>query len=76
MPDLAQQIRTELALAPWFGLPSNAIRAVLGLHCTNPHGECVACLELNPDGDWYRPLAPCPTVRAIATALGIEATDV
>lgn len=65
----------------------NALEAVLALHCSAPlfsvdgrdcevHGTacednvpvCVACIDCEGEAETY----PCPTVRAITEALGVE----
>lgn len=71
-PDLAADIRARLERL-WDDADDRptmaAVRAVLDLHYVrgrNIHGDPV-CNECSP----IRP-APCPTVRAIATALGCD----
>jgi len=89
MPDLAVQIRErldrldeDLTSAITYGpveVPMVALHAVLELHTPTDDGSglltvCGVCC--GPSESWER-LAlpwPCPTVRAVATALGIEET--
>ena len=74
MPDLAQQIRDRLDTLCQYKAAgpraSAAILAVFDLHVPDWDGRCPVCVYSWGDEETHR--FPCPTVRAIATALGIE----
>lgn len=76
MTDLVAAIRAELDDFCSDQCAKMGKTALLGLLDLHGSYDTDPCLKLD-DGAWWNPelFGPCPTIRTIATGLGIETAD-